>query len=179
MRFSGGSSAAGHRFTPAATRPRPSSSRTPTACLEFHSTPSCVRGSTRRVSRPIPNRCGDPIRPTKKRPEDEHPPISDAMRNNDAVAPQNGSPLDRSALAEIGHARAEELARAGVAAVALTWVDNVGVTRVKAVPVERFAHAAAWGVGMSTVHDVFQVDDTITSGQLVGGPVGDLRLHPD
>ena len=101
------------------------------------------------------------------------------MRNNDAVAPQNGSPLDRSALAEIGHARAEELARAGVAAVALTWVDNVGVTRVKAVPVERFAHAAAWGVGMSTVHDVFQVDDTITSGQLVGGPVGDLRLHPD
>jgi glutamine synthetase len=32
---------------------------------------------------------------------------------------------------------------------------------------------------MSSVFDVFCVDDSITSGRLVGGPVGDLRLYPD
>ena len=87
--------------------------------------------------------------------------------------------LDRSALAEAGRACAEALSAAGVAAVALTWIDNVGVTRVKAVPVTRLAHAVAWGVGMSTVHDVFQVDDSIATSQYIGGPVGDIRLHPD
>ena len=63
--------------------------------------------------------------------------------------------------------------------VALTWVDNAGVTRVKAVPVARFEHAAAWGVGMSPVFDVFLVDDSITTSRFVGGPAGDLRLYPD
>jgi glutamine synthetase len=98
---------------------------------------------------------------------------------NVPVAADDGSGLDRPALAEAGGARAEELRAAGVVAVALTWVDNVGVTRVKAVPVTRLAHAAAWGVGMSTVHDVFRVDDSITTSHYIAGPVGDLRLHPD
>ena len=96
-----------------------------------------------------------------------------------AVTLGDGSDLDRRALAEAGRERAEELSAGGVAAVAVTWVDNAGVTRVKAVPTARLPHAVAWGVGMSAVHDVFQTDDSITTGRYVGGPVGDVRLHPD
>jgi glutamine synthetase len=66
-----------------------------------------------------------------------------------------------------------------VVAVAATWVDTSGITRVKAVPVDRLEHAAAWGIGMSPVFDAFLTDDSIVSGRVVGGPVGDLRLHPD
>lgn len=66
-----------------------------------------------------------------------------------------------------------------VTAVAVTWVDTSGITRVKAVPLARLEHAAAWGIGMSPVFDAFLVDDSITSGRYAGGPVGDLRLHPD
>jgi glutamine synthetase len=70
--------------------------------------------------------------------------------------------------------------RAGdIRAVALTVVDNAGVTRVKAVPTERLAHAATAGVGMSPVFDVFLVNDDITASREVGGPDGDLRLIPD
>ncbi|MFC7241069.1 glutamine synthetase [Catellatospora aurea] len=87
--------------------------------------------------------------------------------------------LDRDARAAAARAAAARLASSGIHAVALTWVDNAGVTRVKSVPTERLDHAAAWGVGMSPVHDVFCVDDAITAGDLIGGPVGDLRLHPD
>jgi glutamine synthetase len=80
-------------------------------------------------------------------------------------------------------ARGEEigarLAERGVRAVALTWVDNAGITRVKAVPAARLGHAAAWGVGMSPVFDVFVVDDSITTSRFAGGPAGDLRLYPD
>lgn len=86
---------------------------------------------------------------------------------------------DRRTLDAAARAVAARLTAAGVRAVALTWVDNAGVTRAKAVPVDRLPAAAAWGVGMSPVHDVFLVDDSITSGRHVGGPVGDLRLHPD
>jgi glutamine synthetase len=78
-----------------------------------------------------------------------------------------------------GRALAFALAQDGVDGVALSYVDNAGVTRVKAVPVGGLAHAAGWGVGMSPVFDVFCVDDSITAGRLAGGPTGDLRLHPD
>src|SRR5690349_14592421 len=67
----------------------------------------------------------------------------------------------------------------GAAAVAATWGDNGGVTRVKAVPLARLEHAAAWGIGASPVFDAFLTDDSIVSGRFAGGPVGDLRLHPD
>jgi glutamine synthetase len=66
-----------------------------------------------------------------------------------------------------------------VAAVALTWVDNAGITRVKAVPTTKLAEAATWGVGMSPVFDVFTFDDSVTTSTYIGGPVGDLRLYPD
>ncbi|RFU39528.1 glutamine synthetase [Actinomadura logoneensis] len=66
-----------------------------------------------------------------------------------------------------------------LAGVVLGWVDTSGITRVKTVPVARLEHAAAWGVGMSPCFDVFLLDDSVVSGRYSGGPVGDLRLHPD
>jgi glutamine synthetase len=90
--------------------------------------------------------------------------------------------LDGRERARLG-ARAAEAARRlageGIVAVALTWVDVSGITRTKTVPVERLEHTAAWGVGMSPVFDVFLLDDSIVSGRHIGGPAGDLRLHPD
>jgi glutamine synthetase len=68
---------------------------------------------------------------------------------------------------------------AGVTMVALCWVDNTGITRVKTVPLSRFERAAGWGIGMSPVFDVFVVDDSITTSKHIGGPGGDLRLIPD
>lgn len=68
---------------------------------------------------------------------------------------------------------------AGVGMVALCWVDNAGITRVKTVPLSRFERAAGWGIGMSPVFDVFVVDDSITTSKHIGGPGGDLRLIPD
>lgn len=73
----------------------------------------------------------------------------------------------------------QNLITQGIRAVALTMVDNAGVTRVKTVPVGRFPAAAGFGIGLSPVFDVFLVNDHITSSAEVGGPVGDLRLMPD
>jgi glutamine synthetase len=87
--------------------------------------------------------------------------------------------MDRDEFAARARELAGGLAAGGVRAVALTWVDNAGITRVKTVPLDRLPAAAAWGVGMSPVFDVFVVDDSITSSRYIGGPVGDLRLHPD
>lgn len=63
--------------------------------------------------------------------------------------------------------------------MALTWVDNAGIARVKTVPAGRLAAAAERGVGMSPVFDVFTSDDAITASDHLGGPDGDLRLFPD
>jgi glutamine synthetase len=86
-----------------------------------------------------------------------------------------------TSLDDSGRARelAEDLAERGVRVVALTWVDNAGITRTKAVPLGRLVEAVTRGVGMSPVFDVFVVDDSITASAHVGGPVGDLRLYPD
>ncbi|MFG2492092.1 glutamine synthetase [Streptomyces caniferus] len=74
---------------------------------------------------------------------------------------------------------AARLSAEGVRNVALTWVDNAGIARVKTVPAERLAAAAERGVGMSPVFDVFTSDDAITASEHLGGPDGDLRLFPD
>src|SRR5262245_55641115 len=74
---------------------------------------------------------------------------------------------------------AAELAQQGVVAVAISYVDNSGVARVKAFPAERLDQAVANGIGMSPVFDVFMFDDAITSSPHSTGPVGDLRLFPD
>ena len=63
--------------------------------------------------------------------------------------------------------------------VALCWVDNAGITRVKTIPLGRLERVAGWGVGMSPVFDVFLVNDAITTSPHIGGPGGDLRLVPD
>ncbi|MER7544004.1 glutamine synthetase family protein [Spirillospora sp. NPDC127506] len=85
---------------------------------------------------------------------------------------------ERTRLAARAAVAARRMAGEGIVGVALTWVDVSGITRTKTVPVERLEHAAAWGVGMSPVFDAFLLDDSIVSGRHVGGPVGDLRLHP-
>lgn len=74
---------------------------------------------------------------------------------------------------------AAQLTARDVRAVALTWVDNAGITRVKGVPTARLAHAARWGVGMSPVFDVYLTDDSVVTSAHIGGPDGDLRLFPD
>ena len=73
----------------------------------------------------------------------------------------------------------EALTAREIRAVALSQVDNAGVTRVKTVPVSVFERAVKYGIGMSPVFEVFMVNDSITSSDEVGGPVGDLRLMPD
>ncbi|WP_344570091.1 glutamine synthetase family protein [Streptomyces axinellae] len=80
---------------------------------------------------------------------------------------------------EDARAAARRLAEAGVHGTALTWVDNAGITRVKAVPVGRLPQAVSAGVGMSPCFDVYLADDSMTSSPHVGGPDGDLRLVPD
>src|SRR5689334_19622530 len=87
-----------------------------------------------------------------------------------------GSGAERAAAAR---AAAERLSADGIDGVALGWVDNAGVSRVKAVPVGQLEHAAEWGVGASPCFDVFVVDDSMTSSPFSQGPDGDLRLVPD
>ena len=69
-----------------------------------------------------------------------------------------------------------DLPPGSIDAVALTFVDNAGIARVKTVPLSGLAHAAAWGVGMSPVFDAFLVNDSVAPA---GTPDGDLRLLPD
>ncbi|WP_078588833.1 MULTISPECIES: glutamine synthetase family protein [Streptomyces] len=85
----------------------------------------------------------------------------------------------RAERAERADAAADRLRTAAVEAVAVTWVDNAGVTRVKAVPLAALTHAAQWGVGTAPCFDVFLADDAITTSPIIGGPTGDLRLYPD
>ncbi|MFJ9442652.1 glutamine synthetase [Kitasatospora sp. NPDC101235] len=85
----------------------------------------------------------------------------------------------RAERAERAQEAADRLRTEAVEAVAVTWVDNAGVTRVKAVPLAGLAHAAQWGVGTAPCFDVFLADDTITTSPIIGGPTGDLRLYPD
>jgi len=63
--------------------------------------------------------------------------------------------------------------------VALSFVDNAGITRVKTVPKGRLAHAARYGIGVSPCFDTFTFDDLMSVGRYLGGPDGDLRLIPD
>ncbi|MGW0359305.1 glutamine synthetase family protein [Nocardia nova] len=81
--------------------------------------------------------------------------------------------------ADRASAVAATLSARDIDAVAVTWVDTSGIVRMKAVPVERFSHAAAWGIGASPVFDAFLVDDSILTEHVAGGPTGDLRLYPD
>ncbi|GGY01959.1 glutamine synthetase family protein [Streptomyces hiroshimensis] len=83
------------------------------------------------------------------------------------------------AAASAARQEAARLTAKDIHGVALTWVDNAGIARVKAVPTARLAHAAQWGVGMSPVFDVYLSDDSAVTSAHIGGPDGDLRLFPD
>jgi glutamine synthetase len=86
---------------------------------------------------------------------------------------------ERERDAERARAIRGDLAGKGIVGLATTWIDNSGVTRVKAVPLAQLESAARWGIGASPVFDGFLADDSIVAGRFAGGPIGDLRLHPD
>jgi glutamine synthetase len=71
------------------------------------------------------------------------------------------------------------LADRGVVAVATSFVDNSGISRVKSVPLDRLPSLAAWGVGFSTSFDYFRFDDWVAAPPGGTAPVGDQRIIPD
>src|ERR1700743_2966722 len=81
----------------------------------------------------------------------------------------------RKTAADRARALRPELGANGVRLIAVTWVDNSGITRTKAVPLERLESAATWGIGASPCFDTFLFNDEA----MTSGAVGDLRLHPD
>jgi glutamine synthetase len=88
-------------------------------------------------------------------------------------------PVDPEEQAARAGQLAGKLREDGVRGVVLSYVDIAGITRIKTVPTARLARAARWGVGMSTVFDVFLANDLMTSTAELGSPDGDLRLVPD
>jgi glutamine synthetase len=72
-----------------------------------------------------------------------------------------------------------DLEQRGVVAVATSFVDNSGISRVKSVPLDRLPSLAAWGVGFSTAFDFFRFDDWVAAPPTGEGPVGDQRIVPD
>lgn len=86
---------------------------------------------------------------------------------------------ERDARGQAAGALIDGLAERGVVGVATTFVDNSGVARVKAFPLAKLPHVAAWGVGISTSFDRFRADDWIAGSGLGEEPVGDLRIIPD
>lgn len=71
------------------------------------------------------------------------------------------------------------LDEAGVVAVATSFVDNSGISRVKSVPLARLPELAAWGAGFSTAFDYFRFDDAVAAPASGEGPIGDQRILPD
>lgn len=89
---------------------------------------------------------------------------------------QGPGPTYGAERAERARAAVRELAAAEVDAIAVTWVDNAGITRVKGVPTARLPPAVRDGVGAAPCFDRFLFDDSTAPG---GTPAGDLRLVPD
>jgi glutamine synthetase len=73
----------------------------------------------------------------------------------------------------------ERLRAQDVEVVALSFVDNAGIARVKTVPLPKLAAAARVGVGASPCFETFCFDDYMVQGRFLGGPDGDIRLVPD
>ena len=86
---------------------------------------------------------------------------------------------DRDRRRDAAESLMPDLAEQGVVAVATSFVDNAGISRVKSVPLDRLPDLAAWGVGCSTSFDFFRLDDWLVAPSSGTGPVGDLRLVPD
>jgi glutamine synthetase len=73
----------------------------------------------------------------------------------------------------------QRLAATGVRALAMTMVDNGGITRVKSVPLGRLERAAANGVGMAYIWAAAGTDDLFADVPPFDNPSGDMRLIPD
>jgi glutamine synthetase len=73
----------------------------------------------------------------------------------------------------------EILKKSGAQIVACTFVDNAGITRVKAVPINKLPSAVKNGIGISYLFAVFGVNDHITTAPGFDTPSGDMRLVPD
>lgn len=86
---------------------------------------------------------------------------------------------DRDRRMSRAEALVPELSDRGVVAVATSFVDNAGISRVKSVPLDRLPSLAAWGVGFSTVFDYFRFDDWVAAPADVAAGVGDQRILPD
>ena len=86
---------------------------------------------------------------------------------------------DRRRRAERAQDLVAVLANQEVVAVATSFVDNSGISRVKSVPLDRLPQLAAWGVGFSTAFDYFRFDDWVAGPTSGTGPVGDQRILPD
>src|SRR3954447_15288537 len=71
------------------------------------------------------------------------------------------------------------LADRGVVAVATSFVDNSGISRVKSVPLDRLPTLGPGGVGFSTAFDYFRFDDWVAAPPDGHAPVGDQRIVPD
>jgi glutamine synthetase len=89
------------------------------------------------------------------------------------------TPAEQMARAAKARELAETLPTRGVRALAVTMVDNCGVTRVKTVPISLLERTVRAGIGLSPVFDVFLVNDHITASDEVSGPTGDYRLMVD
>jgi len=96
-----------------------------------------------------------------------------------AIGPVALTAERRAELVSRAGAVAGRLGAEGVRLVALCFVDNTGIARVKAIPLARLERAAGWGIGMSPVFEVFLVNDDIATSKHIGGPDGDLRLVPE
>ncbi|MCE0768080.1 glutamine synthetase family protein [Pseudonocardia kujensis] len=67
----------------------------------------------------------------------------------------------------------------GTRALAMTFVDNGGVTRVRVVPLQRLESVLRSGVGMSVAWAVAGTDDSFAVVAPFDSPTGDLRVFPD
>jgi len=66
---------------------------------------------------------------------------------------------ERESRRAAAEAMLEPLDAQEIVAVATTFIDNSGITRVKAVPLRRLPDLAAWGVGSTPSFDRFRFDD--------------------
>jgi glutamine synthetase len=73
----------------------------------------------------------------------------------------------------------EELANAGVRAMALVLVDNGGLARMKCVSIDRLERAATHGVGWAEVWGLSLSDDSFAHPPELYSPTGELRLRAD
>ena len=73
----------------------------------------------------------------------------------------------------------EQLAEAGVRAVALVLVDNAGITRMKCVPIDAIGRASERGIGWSSVWGLSLGDDSFAHDPGLYSPSGELRLRAD